>query len=133
MDTARDSSVPANRSREERDGRWIDRTAKPYRLLYTLVLVTANASVVIYLFSLVLIYGPAAASRIVLGILIACAFISSIPFVPSLLRRRKNQGSEVRDANSLRRGQRIDRIITIVLWATVLIAFSLFISRGHLH
>jgi hypothetical protein len=124
---AGDSSVPANHSREGNEGS--GRKAKPFRILYSLVLITANVSVVIYLFSLVLIYGPAAAAKIVLGILGACALISSVPFVASFLRRRRGQDSE----ESLQRRQRIDRIVTIVLWATVLIAFSLFISHGHLH
>jgi hypothetical protein len=108
--------------------------AKPYRFLYgTLQIVTA-ASVMLNLFFLVMIYGPTNALKIALGILIVCACLAVLPFVPFAVRWRRTTGRlnlrTALNAYSWRKVGWVDKVVTLTLFATIFTAFAFFIGHG---
>lgn len=134
MATARDSraQVPATANRQ-RDAE--PQPAKPYRILYSLLLIVTYLSVMIDLFLLVLTHGPAVALKVALGLLIVCACLSLTPFILFVSRSRKtNAQANLRTLWNLytwQRAGRTERIITAAVFATVMIALALIVSHGY--
>jgi hypothetical protein len=137
MVTAGDSNVPHDSGGEDSCRGLHHRVAKPYRFLYALLVTIATASFMLDFFFLVLRYGPARALMILLGIFITCSCIWIVPFIVFAVRWRRSNGEiNIRTAlnvYSWRKVGWIDRVVTLVLFATVFIAFAFFLAHGPPH
>jgi hypothetical protein len=135
MVSAGDSNVPNDSGGEDPRHGLPQGVAKPYRFLYTLLVIIAPASIMLNVVLLVLNWGLADASKIAFGIFITCLCISIIPFIAFAVRWRRITGHihmrTVMNAYSWRKVGWIDRIVTIVLFATAFIAFAFFAAHGH--
>jgi len=107
-----------------------------YRLLYTLDLIAAYASLMAYFASLVLAGGPSILSKIALGILIGSAGIAALPF--AVRSSSANVDGSFRSALLVRRSKktvRVEVIVAAVLWTLIaIVVVSIFLGfHVHLH